>query len=366
MTINVCSSNRAHLLDIARELYTNGHDVKFYTFTPKRRLSSYGLDEQHIVSVFPFCLLGIILTRFFPSEFSRKWLRRMLDYSVRLRLRKCDVLICQSPHFWATMHYARDKWGAKIILDRGSSHTRVLNQSNILQGSPSMPEQFMQFDEKQYLYADYIAIASSFVAKGFVEYGIQENKLYINPYGVRDEAFKPTQYDGSYDCIVVGQWSKRKGSDIIIEAFKNTDIRILHVGGIRDVEFPKKTNFTHIDSVPEKDLHLYYAKAKILLFPSREDGFGLVLCQALYCGLDIIASEFTGAPTLKGTLHDNKHITILPQLDASTLYQSVSQKLLEAPTKNTTRDVLGNMRNELSWAAFGKRYCVFLDSICKK
>lgn len=57
-------------------------------------------DEQHIVSVFPFCLLGIILTRFFPPEFSRKWLRRMLNYSVRLRLRKGDVLICQSPHFW--------------------------------------------------------------------------------------------------------------------------------------------------------------------------------------------------------------------------------------------------------------------------
>lgn len=92
-------------------------------------------------------------------------------------------------------------------------------------------------------------------------------------------------------------------------------------------------DFTHIDSVPEKDLHLYYAKAKILLFPSREDGFGLVLCQALYCG---------------------------------TLYQSVSQKLVDVSTKNTTRDILGNMRNDLSWAAFGRRYCVFLDSICKK
>ena len=44
MKIVVASLGRAHLLDCARELQKQGHDVIFYSITPSWRFNKYGLN----------------------------------------------------------------------------------------------------------------------------------------------------------------------------------------------------------------------------------------------------------------------------------------------------------------------------------
>lgn len=47
----------------------------------------------------------------------------------------------------------------------------------------------------------------------------------MNPYGVSINNFRPTRLTSeAYDCIVVGQWCKRKGADMVISVCKNMDI----------------------------------------------------------------------------------------------------------------------------------------------
>lgn len=359
MKIVIASSGRAHLLDCARELHNQGHEVKFYACTPKKYMRKYGFPQGTSIVwfMFPFW----ILRRYFPSEFSRQLFMEALDIIMYCILPKCDVFIAQSPNYSRCMLKAK-KHGAICILDRGSSHITTFNKLGQLCGNTHINKRYVHIDEREYSYADYIAIASSYVERSFIENGYKKEKLFINPYGVSLKCFYPTQCTNEFECIFVGNWGRRKGCNLIIEAFKNTNVRILHVGAINDLAFPNLPNFTHINPVSEDKLVDYYKKAKIFIFPSYDDGFGLVLCQAAACGLPIVCSPNTGGPTLKEIIEDQKNIYIMKEITAQSLYDGVMYHLKNSINKHKRNYVEGKM-DLFTWEAYGKRYNTFLKGI---
>lgn len=360
MKIVIASSGRAHLLDCARELHNQGHDVKFYACTPKKYLYKYGFPQGTSIVwfMFPFYMLR----RFFPSEFSRQLFMEALDLIVYCLLPKCDVFIAQSPNYSRCMLKAKKKYNAICILDRGSSHIKTFNQLSRLCGNTHINKRYVHIDEREYSYADYIAIASNFVERSFIDNGYNKDKLFINPYGVSLKHFYPTQSTNEFDCIYVGNWSKKKGCHLIIEAFKNTTIRILHVGAINNLEFPNLPNFTHVDSVSEDKLVDYYKRANIFIFPSYDDGFGLVLCQAVACGLPIVCSPNTGGPTLKKMIEDENNIYIMKDITAQSLYEGVMYHLRNSINEHI-RNYVEKKMDLFTWEAYGKRYDIFLKEI---
>lgn len=363
MKIVIASSGRAHLLDCARELYKQGHDVSFFACTPKKNLRKYGFPQG--TSIVWFMLPFFALRRFFPCEFSRQLFMEALDFIVYILLPKCDVFIAQSPNYSKCMLKAKRKYKAICILDRGSSHIKTFNQISRLCGQTHFNKRYIKIDENEYYSADYIAIASSFVEKSFIDNGYDKNKLFINPYGVSLNNFYPTKCTNEFDCIYVGNWGIKKGCNLIIEAFKNTKIQILHVGAIKDLPFPNLPNFTHINSVPEDTLVNYYKRAKVFIFPSYDDGFGLVLCQAAACGLPIVCSTNTGGPTLKYLIEDKNNIYIMKDISASSLYEGV-QYHLNNSKNDSVRNYVGNKINLFTWEEYGKRYTEFLKQLKHK
>ncbi|MFC0512657.1 glycosyltransferase family 4 protein [Mucilaginibacter angelicae] len=53
--------------------------------------------------------------------------------------------------------------------------------------------------------------------------------------------------------------------------------------------------------VPEADLHLLYARAKVFCFPSYAEGFGLPPLEAMQCGVPVVVSDSTAMPEVCGT-----------------------------------------------------------------
>ena len=53
-------------------------------------------------------------------------------------------------------------------------------------------------------------------------------------------------------------------------------------------------------SVPDDDLPALYGAAQFLVFPSVHEGFGIVLLEAMSCGLPVIASSMTALPEVVG------------------------------------------------------------------
>jgi glycosyltransferase involved in cell wall biosynthesis len=55
-----------------------------------------------------------------------------------------------------------------------------------------------------------------------------------------------------------------------------------------------------VDVVPEADLPLFYNAADVLAFPSRYEGFGLPVLEALACGTPVAAARISSIPELVG------------------------------------------------------------------
>ena len=158
----------------------------------------------------------------------------------------------------------------------------------------------------------------------------------------------------------MGNWTYQKGVDILVDVWKSIgNVKLLHVGSVGDAPIPLSSNlFEHVNSVPQWNLVKYYSQAHLLVLASRHDGFGVVLAQALACGLPIVCSDRTGGKDLKELLPSNAgDITIVPHENAEALAEAIKKTLALSFKSNGKRDLLGiSGRKTLSWKAYADRY----------
>jgi len=370
MKINILSPGRFHVLDLARELDALGWDVRFYSFVPTRRAMKFGLPRRCSRSLIGVMAPFLLLIRLFPKIYWFRHLSKYVqDYVASLYMRKCDVLIAMSGSFVYAPKKAK-KQGSIVILERGSKH--ILEQRRILEAIPSLhgtkpvPDINVKRELAGYQFTDYITIASQHVKESFLLHNYPVKKLFINPYGTSLLQFYPTDKPvaDSYDVIMVGGWSYRKGCDLIVEAIRKLNLRFLHVGGKVDMEFPMDSNFTHFNSVNQWKLVDYYSQSKVFVLPSREEGLALVQAQALVCGLPIVCSQHTGGRDLREFLEDKKWIIEMPETTIECLATCITEALQLADSQTQSkRNYAGDTIANLTWEAYGSRYNEFLKEI---
>ena len=367
MIINIASfGGRSHLLDLARELEKQGNIVRFYSYVPTKRALKFGLKKECSYTLYYWAFPFLVLFKLFGFRKNLLFVYRVIyDYITAWIMKPCDVFIGQVPMHLYSLKRAKKRYGAITICESGLSNIDVYVHILSSIGVADYPKIGVSRYKACYEVADYISVASRFSMKGFMEQGFSENKLIINPYGVSIDNFHSTELTAnSYDCLMVGQWSKRKGVDMAVEACRKLGLSLLHVGAISDMPFPKESGFLHIEPVNEKELINYYSQAKIFLFPSYEDGFGLVLIQALACGLPIVCSPNTGGPTLKEMLDDKKWIVEMEDVSSLSLEKAIKNALELAATQQGKRSYATHVLDKFSWEAYGNRYNHFLKSVC--
>jgi alpha-maltose-1-phosphate synthase len=364
MKINIASPGRFHVLDLARELNNLGHDIRFYSFVPTRRVMKFGLPKKCNRSFFIVLSPILILRKFLPRcNVINHCLVLFQDYLTGLLMRKCDILIAMSCNYLFTLKVAKRK-GAIVILERGSKHIleqkRILDEISCREGLQTIPKFSIRRELKGYEVSDYVSIAARHVKNSFVQQGFNEKKLLINPYGVDLSLFYKSNNLSikKFDAIFVGNWSLRKGCDLIISScLKELELKFLHVGPVGDAKLPRDTNFIHIDPVDQRRLNKYYHMAKVFVLPSREEGMALVQAQAIAAGLPIVCSKHTGGSDI-GKLIGNEHLIFeMKEYTQQELSHQV-KKALEYVHNNTPKSIDLSM---LSWKAYGERYNKFIS-----
>ena len=356
------------MLDTARELEKQGHTVRFYSYVPDKRAVKFGLKKECNYSVFWFAIPFLILFKIFGHGRWREDLYNYCyDWFLAFYMKPCDVFIGQSPTHIEAIKRAKKKFGAITILERGISHVRFQKKvlKSIEASAHNMSEYHIRRDEEGYKYPDYISVGSDHVRQTFLDNGYPDEKIFVNNYGVNLKFFHPTKYEkeGGYDVIIVGQWCYRKGCDMIIEMVKRLNIKLLHVGSIVDLTFPEDENFTHVPVVPEYKLVDYYAKARVALMPSRDEGLSLVQPQSLACGLPLVCSKYSGGRDLRKGIIDPGYIIEMETYDVESLCTSVEKAIKLSETQDGEVRNIMNSEDVLSYAAYGKRYSDFLQSI---
>ncbi len=359
LRIAIASSGRFHLLDLARELHALGQDVIFYSYVPERRAEAFGVPKRCQVCLFPYLFPLVWWERVLPGVFPSIVERLMcwaLDRLVIWKMLPCDLFICMSGIYVAAPHHAKEQYGAKIILHRGSVH--ILAQAEILAKLPGA-RQISAFaiarELESYVLADQISVASTHVVESFM--GEPEAaKVHKNPYGVDVRQFP--FFKGARDTesvLYIGQWSYRKGVDVLTDAIKSLEnIRLCHVGAIGDAPFPTDRCFTHYDSISQDRLGIFYRRAPVFVLASREDGFGVVLSQALASGCLVVCTDHTGGADLAEIGDLGRLIRIVPAGDANALAGAI-QAALQQAAERAFIPISPGERELLSWRCYAER-----------
>ncbi|MBM9520472.1 glycosyltransferase family 4 protein [Desulforhopalus vacuolatus] len=371
MKIAIVSPGRFHVLDLARELDALGHDVTFYSYVPKDRAEKFGLPRRCCNSTLLYLLAPLLfIARKGWNKPLRDWgnrqLTKAIDFWMRFLLKNCDVFISMSGICIRSALFARKRYGAKIIYERGSRH--ILSQKRILDAltshSNTKVPQFNVYRELQtYELADYIAIPSVHVEGSFDEFAPElKHKLFRNPYGTSLDMFTPVHSEKEYDVITACAWGLQKGCDTLSATCRKYGFSLAHVGGIDDLDFPDENWAKDFGFIDQTMLKNYYAQAKVFVLASIQEGLSLVQSQALSCGLPLVCSDRTGGADLKRLLGNAEYIYVVPHGDVDALGGAI-QKALAYAEAHQGIDLLGGKRDVLSWAAYGKRYSDFLRSI---
>ncbi|MEM1661171.1 MAG: glycosyltransferase family 4 protein [Candidatus Bathyarchaeia archaeon] len=146
-------------------------------------------------------------------------------------------------------------------------------------------------------------------------YNLPENKIVMIPNGVDIKIFTPfgdrVELDGDPAILYVGRISWEKGIDVLVKAlkllkedFKGVRVHIVGSGSsIRNVILlAKRLNVdSYIEfhgSVSHYTLPFIFRGADVFVLLSRVESFGMVLLEAMGCGLPVVASEVGGIPEI--------------------------------------------------------------------
>jgi glycosyltransferase involved in cell wall biosynthesis len=290
----------------------------------------------------------------------------VLDNYLSWFMPKCDIFIGLGTVYKNSFNTAKEKYNAMTILEWGSKHIyaqeeAITNNS----GAKKQADFFIERSIEGYNISDFISIPSSHAKQSFLKYGIKENKLMLNPYGVDLKMFPKTQLNekDNFDVLMVGNWSYTKGSDFIIKALKESNLTFLHVGSIQDIPFPNLKNMHHIDPVDQSELKNYYSKAKIFILPSRTEGLAMVQAQAIACGLPIVCSKNTGGSDLRDLISAKDWIIEFEDYSIEKIHEAIILALNLANSQSGSRNYVEDDLKNLSWEAYGKRYIKNINKI---
>ncbi|HMK91027.1 MAG TPA: glycosyltransferase family 4 protein [Methylocystis sp.] len=370
MKIVIATTSGFHLRHLARELIALRRDVTYLTYLPKFRIIHDGIPLERARSYFwrlqPWSTAALF--RRLPG-LQHQAVERMFELTDRALARDmppCDVFIGLSAMTVECARAARRKYGAKIVLERGSRH--VLSQNELVSGGAGRPlsKTYVDRELAGYEIADYIALPSEHAVESFVERGFDRSRLFKNAYGVDMGVFAPSpRPEGPTRLIYVGAWSFRKGCDVL-EAMLAAcpDLTLTHVGGRDDLEFPTLANFRSLGHRTHAELREVLGDHRILLLPSREDGFGMVLIEGLASGLAVIGSTKTGAPDLLELIQNKEAVRLVPPADMEALVGAIRNLSDWLRTQPLDRRILSDADKEnLSWTAYARRYDDFLRAI---
>jgi glycosyltransferase involved in cell wall biosynthesis len=362
--VAIASAGRFHVLDLARELGELGFAVRFYSYVPEARAEAFGLRPGQSVSLIPFAAPFLGWQRFLPRLAAARreaMLHRALDRGVRARLEGCDVLIAMSGIYRDVLDDARRRFGASVWLERGSRH--ILSQDEILASIPGAARPSSETIAREldgYRLADRIVVPSTHAADSFQRDPSVAGKVLVHPLGVDLAAFPLATGEtaGGLRLIFAGASSLRKGCDLVVAAMEGLeDVRLTHAGATGDYAFPADGGrFESVGVLDQRDLPRAYAAADVLILPSREDGFGMVLTQALASGLSVIASNRTGAPDLAITPALAERITVVPHGDVAALRAAIAGARDRKLAGRLPRLLADPDRDRLSWRAYAERY----------
>ncbi|HMG15102.1 MAG TPA: glycosyltransferase family 4 protein [Saprospiraceae bacterium] len=360
---------RFHGFDLARELGKKGLLYCLVTSYPFSKTIAYGFNKKSVKTIISKELIirgWHKLFGYYPDWF---WINEWYDKCASFLMpMDADIYV-----LWAgfALHsikkIKRKNPNAKIVLERGSTH---IEEQNILLQSTGLKRSILNSiiskEKNEYDLVDIISVPSTFAANSYFCRGFSISKVKINPYGVDLNLFSPVEkINKNTDFIVgyVGTISKQKNCEGLIRSVgilvnKGYSVKLLIAGGIDKNSFPtdylsKYSFIEYLGNVPQNKLPKVYQRMDVFVLNSIQDGFGMVLLQAMAAGICTIATSNTGGPDI---IQNDLNGYIIPINNDIVLSEKLEQLLLDRKKcKNMGVEARKSAINGFSWEEYGIR-----------
>lgn len=369
MRVTISVGGRFHAFNLAQQLFKRGFLQRLITSYPKFEVKKYGLPKDRVKSVVIKEILErswrkIALGDFYNPEF---FIAELYDRLASIQLVPADIFVGFASFALHSIRQAQTT-GALTVLERGSSHIsfheRMLREEYALQGIKARLLSHPKITAKEleeYQETDYISVPSSFAKKTFLDRGLPEEKLIQVPYGVDLSQFQQMpKTDNIFRVIFAGGMCLGKGVHYLLQAFSELNLpgaELLLIGSINEEIKPYfqkyRGSFRWLGHIKQKDLHKYYSQGSVFVLNSIDDGFGMVIIQAMACGLPVICTTNTGGPDI---IREGQDGFILPIRDVETLKEKLVY-LYEHPEIGKAMGISAKVRisQGFTWDDYGEK-----------
>jgi glycosyltransferase involved in cell wall biosynthesis len=160
---------------------------------------------------------------------------------------------------------------------------------------------------------DEIWTPSQFGRRVLITNGLDAERIHVVPEGVDPEVFRPRETprgEGPFRFLCVGKWEQRKATDLLVDAFCEEFAAaepvelVMHCwnpwvpsfdleASVTRARRGRTTRVVASRPVPGERLADLYNEADAFVLPTRAEGWGLPIVEAMACGLPVIVTNYS-------------------------------------------------------------------------
>lgn len=217
----------------------------------------------------------------------------------------------------------------------------------------------MQWKDEELRLADKVFVASQHVRRTLAGV-VADEKIRVVNYGappVRPVKDIPRETDAPLKVVFVGALIQRKGIGYLLDAIEKLGRQVeLTLIGTRFAPNARVDaacqRWRWFETIPYEQVLEVMTRSDVLALPSLSEAFGLVVTEALSCGLPVIITPNVGAGDL---ISDGREGFVVPICSSEAIAERLNQM-------NVDRDLLQSMSRNARETAAEKSWAVYREN----
>jgi glycosyltransferase involved in cell wall biosynthesis len=299
---------------------------------------------------------------------------RWVAHGLQGRARETAAVIACEISALTTFRAAR-RLGIATLLDAPSIHHASQDRLHGTTDSPRLHRRIVAVKDAEIALADHILAVSELARETYLAAGVPAAKVHALPLGADLELFSPgaERPDDADDADLVflfsGATIHRKGFDLLLQAFDRVradfpGVRLRLVGPRGDAAHLLDRRGTEgidvLGAIPQPALAAELRRADLLVLPSRNDSYGMVVAEALASGVPALVSEMVGAKEL---VTPGKTGWIVPVEDAAALAERMAWCAGHPDAVRALRGDCRRAAESATWGAYRRRLATQMGKI---
>ena len=284
----------------------------YYAVRRSRDAAALGLRPQQAVNVFVKEYLVQAHARYLNHYQCNRiypWYDCLWEQVALARWQRCDLLHAVLHGNSRRLIEKARATGSRVLGHPVNSHplyfNRIVQEEQARLGLPVEAVRGPERTLAEIELCDHLFCLSKFVKDSYVANGFPADRISVIHLPIYTQNFAPQSEPPSmspFRVVCVGQVSPRKGQLYLLEAWKqlklpNAELVIVGIvhPDMNRLLAPYQGLFRHVPHISQAGLAQLFRSSSLCVLPSLEDGFGLVVTEALTCGTPVLVTESVGS-----------------------------------------------------------------------